>query len=71
MAQTIRSLTITLTWLNLAPPNLVTSSFYLLGTFWQNFSKISSPGGLLRESIWGYNFGPEKTLLPFWRGVIL
>ena len=31
--------------LNLAPPNLVTFSFYLLGTFWQNFSKISSPGG--------------------------
>ena len=41
LAQTIRLLTITL----LAPPNLVTFSFHLLDTFWQNFSKIDSPGG--------------------------
>ena len=27
------------------PPTLVTFGFYLLGTPWQNFSKISSPGG--------------------------
>ena len=29
----------------LVSPNLVTFSFYLLDTFWQNFSKIDSPGG--------------------------
>ena len=29
------------------PSNLVTCSFYLLGTFWMNFSKIDQPGGLL------------------------
>ena len=27
--------------------NLVTSIFYLSGTFWMNFSKIGRPGGLL------------------------
>ena len=31
--------------LNLAPPDLVTFSSYLLVTFWQNFNKINSPGG--------------------------
>ena len=31
-----------------APPNWVTFCFYLLNTFWQNFSKIDSPGGLLQ-----------------------
>ena len=45
MAPTVRLLTITLKRLNLAPPNLVTFSFYLLDTFWQNFSQINSPGG--------------------------
>ena len=48
LARTIRLLTITLKWLCLAPPNLVTFSFYLLDTFWQNFSKIDSPGELLQ-----------------------
>ena len=38
---TIRLLTITQKRLNLASPNLATFSFYLLGTFSQNFSKIS------------------------------
>ena len=32
----------------LAPPNWVTFCFYLLNTFWQNISKIDSPGGLLQ-----------------------
>ena len=44
MARTIRLL-ITQKRLNLAPPKLVTFGFYLLGVFWQNFSKINSPGG--------------------------
>ena len=48
LARTIRLLTITLNPLYLAPPNLVTFSFYLLDTFWQNFGKIDSPGGLLQ-----------------------
>ena len=48
MAQTTRLLIITLKRLNVAPPNLVTFSFYLLVTFWQNVNKISSPGGLLQ-----------------------
>ena len=43
--QTIRLLAITLKRLYLAPPSLVTFSFYLLDTFWQNFSKIDSPRG--------------------------
>ena len=47
LARTIRLLTITLKQLNLAPPNLVTFTFYLLVTFWQNFNKINLPGGLL------------------------
>ena len=38
-------LTITLKRLNLAPPNLVIFSFYLLVTFCQNFSKVNLPGG--------------------------
>ena len=46
LAWTIRLLTITLKRLYLAPPNLVNFSFYLLDTFWQNFSKIDSPGGV-------------------------
>ena len=45
MARPIRLLTRTLKRLYLAPPNLVTFSFWLLDTFWQNFSKIGSPGG--------------------------
>ena len=44
LAKTITLLTITLKWLYLTPPNLVTFCFYLLDTFWQNFSKIDSPG---------------------------
>ena len=48
LAQTIRLLTTTLKQLYLAPPNLVTFCFYLLDTFWQNFSEIDSPGGLLQ-----------------------
>ena len=40
LARTIRLLTITLQRLYLAPSNLVTFCFYLLDTFWQNFSKI-------------------------------
>ena len=48
LAQIIRLLTVTLKRLYLAPPNLVTFCFYLLATFWQNFSKIDSPGGLLQ-----------------------
>ena len=44
LAQTIRLLTITLKQLYLSPLNLVTFSFDLLDTFWQNFSKIESPG---------------------------
>ena len=43
VARTIRLLTVTLELLNLAHPNLVTFTFYLLGTFWQNFRKIYSP----------------------------
>ena len=39
LARTIRLLAITQKRLNLAPPNLVTFSFYLLGTFWEHFSK--------------------------------
>ena len=42
---TIRLLTITHKRLFLALPKMVTFSFYLLRTFWQNFSKISSSGG--------------------------
>ena len=45
-ARTIRLSTTTLKRLYLAPPNLVTFCFYLLDTFWQNFSKIDSPGGV-------------------------
>ena len=48
LARTIRLLSITLKRLYLAPPNLVTCSFYLLDTIQQNFSKINSPGGLLQ-----------------------
>ena len=48
LARTIRLLTTTLKWLYLAPLNLVTFCFYLLDTFWQNFSEIDSPGGLLQ-----------------------
>ena len=44
MARTIRLLTITLKRLYLAPPNLAIFCFYLSDTFWQNFSKIDSPG---------------------------
>ena len=47
LAQTIK-LTKTLKWLYLAPPDLGPFCFYLLGTFWQNFSKIDLPGGLLQ-----------------------
>ena len=46
MARTITLLTITPKQLYLSPPNLVTFCFYLLDTFWQNFSKIDSPGGV-------------------------
>ena len=45
LARSIMLLTITLNRLYLAPPNLVTFCSYLLDTFWQNFSKIDSPGG--------------------------
>ena len=45
LARTIKLLTITLKRLFLAPPDLATFSFYLLDTFWQNFSKVDSPGG--------------------------
>ena len=45
LAKTIPLLTITLKWLYLTPSNLVAFCFYLLDTFWQNFSKIDSPGG--------------------------
>ena len=62
-ARSIRLLTITLKRLYLAPPNLVTFSFYLLDTFWQNFSKIDSPGGccscFLKSDVsknWTYEF---------------
>ena len=48
LAQTIRLLTVTLRRLNLAHPNVVTCTFYLLGIFWQNLRKIDSPGGLLQ-----------------------
>ena len=48
LARTIRLSTTTLKRLYLAPPNLVTFCFYLLDTFWQNFSEINSPGGLLQ-----------------------
>ena len=48
LARTIRLSTTTLKRLYPAPPNLVTFCFYLLDTFWQNFSKIDSPGGLLQ-----------------------
>ena len=44
----IRLLTITLKRFYLAPPNLVTFSFYLLDRNWKNLSKIDSPGGLLQ-----------------------
>ena len=46
LAKTITLLTITLKWLYLTPQNLVTFCFYLLDTFWQNFSKIDSPRGV-------------------------
>ena len=45
LARTIRLLTIALKPLYLAPPNLVLFCCYLLDTFWQNSSKIDSPGG--------------------------
>ena len=45
LVQIIRLLTVTLKRLILAYPKLVTISFYLLGTFWQNPRKIHSPGG--------------------------
>ena len=48
LAQIIRLLTVTLKRLYPAPPNLVTFCFYLLDTFWQNFSKIDFSGGLLQ-----------------------
>ena len=48
LALTIRLSTTTLKRFYLAPPNLVTFCFYLLDTFWQNFSKINLPGGLLQ-----------------------
>ena len=48
LAWTIRLSTTILKRLYLVPPNLVTFCFYLLDTFWQNFSKIDSPGGLLQ-----------------------
>ena len=48
LAKTISLLTITLKWFYLAPPNLVTFCFCPLDTFWQNFSKIDSPGRLLQ-----------------------
>ena len=41
LARTIRLSTTTLKWLYLAAPTLVTFCFYLLDTFWQNFSKIN------------------------------
>ena len=44
LARIIRLSTTTLKWLYLAPPNFVTFCFYLLDTFWQNFSEIDSPG---------------------------
>ena len=44
MAHSIRLFTITLKRLNLEPPNLVTYSFYLSITFWQNFDEINSQG---------------------------
>ena len=40
LAKTIGFLTITLKRLYLEPPNLLTFSFYLFDTFWQNFIKI-------------------------------
>ena len=43
LTRTIRLLTITLKRLNLAPSNLLTFSFNLLVTFWQNSNKINSP----------------------------
>ena len=46
LSWTIRLLTITLQRLYLAPPNLVTSCFYLSDTFWNSFSKIDSPRGV-------------------------
>ena len=48
LAQTIRLLTVIIKRLILAYPDLVTVSFYLLGTFWQNSKKIHSPRGLLQ-----------------------
>ena len=42
MALVIRLLTITLKQLDLVHPNSVIFTFYLFGTFWQNFSKIDS-----------------------------
>ena len=44
LARTIRLSTTTLKRLYLEPPKLVTFCFYLLDTFWQNFSEIDSPG---------------------------
>ena len=44
LARTIRSLTITLKRLYLAPPNLVTFCFYLLDTFWQILAKSIHQG---------------------------
>ena len=40
LARTVRLSSTTLKRLYLAPPNLVTFCFYLLETFWQNFSNI-------------------------------
>ena len=48
LACSIGLLTITLKRLYLAPPNLESFSFYPSDTFWQNFSKIDSPGELLQ-----------------------
>ena len=45
LARTIRLSTTTLKLLYLAHLNLVTFCFYLLDTFWQNFSEIDLPGG--------------------------
>ena len=45
MARTIRLSTTTPKRHYLAVPNLVTFCFYLLDTFWQNFSEIDHGGG--------------------------
>ena len=48
LAQTFKILTVTPKRLNLALLNLVTFSFYLLGKFWKNSSKVNSPWGMLQ-----------------------